>query len=198
MKKLLLTPDSKLNLFLLGVFTASLFLMILHNAYLLFIALILFIYFIIIVSLHFKAKKEAKTPLLKLKRTKEQKAFAKLKKRRLIEAEKKHEIINNQIAYIQTLWPLSKEQQKTFITFIEKRAYSDLYTKMTASLLPQLIKMIDACLAQNKKGCKRDVTKRINELVAIMKEEIKRKKSQKVEDFETITQVYDHLLNTLK
>ena len=69
---------------------------------------------------------------------------------------------------------------------------------MTASLLPQLIKMIDVCLEQNKVGCKRDVSRRINELVAIMKDEIKRKKSQKVEDFETMSQVYDHLIDELK
>lgn len=121
-----------------------------------------------------------------------------MKKKKLIEAEKKHEIINNQFAYIQEAWKLSTSQSKIFIDFIQKRAYSELYSKMTASLLPQLIKMIDKCLEQEKVGCKREISRRINELVTVMKEEIKRKKSEKVEDFETTKDVYDHLIAELK
>lgn len=198
MKRDFLAPNSKPNFFLLGIFAASLAFVMLSQTTLFVVALLLFIYFIVILSLHFKNKKMNKIPRLQIRKTKAQKALAKIKKKRLQEAEKKHEIINNQVAYIQAAWKLSIDQQKSFVTFIEKRAYSDLYTKMTASLLPQLIKMIDACLAQHKTGCKRDVTRRINELVVIMKEEIKRKKSKKVEDFETMTQVYDHLINALK
>jgi hypothetical protein len=162
------------------------------------LSLALFIYLTVVVSLYFKKKKEKKIPRLQFRKTKEQKQLAKIKKKRLIQAEKKHEMINNQFVYIQNIWNLSRDQQKTFVSFIEKRAYTDLYTKMTASLLPQLIKMIDSCIEQNKKGCKRNVSRRINELVVIMKEEIKRKKSKKVEDFETISQVYDHLISELK
>ena len=186
----------KLNYVLLGVFITSLSTVFLNSSTFLILSLLLFIYFIVIVSLHFKNKKETKK--LKVKNTKEHKELTKIKKKRLIESEKKHEIINNQVAYIAEVWELSQLQEKSFVTFIEKRAYSDLYSKMTASLLPQLIKMIDACLEQNKVGCKRDVSRRINELVAIMKDEIKRKKSQKVEDFETMSQVYDHLIDELK
>jgi len=190
--------NPNLNYFLLGVFITMLSSMIVNTSTLLMLSLGLFIYFIIMLSLYFKKKKDAKIPRLRFRRTKEQKQLAKIKKKRLIQAEKKHEMINNQFTYIQNVWNLSREQQKSFVTFIEKRAYSDLYTKMTASLLPQLIKMIDLCIEQNKKGCKRNVGRRINELVTIMKEEIKRKKSQKVEDFETMSQVYDHLIDELK
>ncbi len=198
MLKRFLTPTSKTNYFLLGIFVAILIATVVGKAFLFFSAVVFFIYFTVILSLHFKNKKESKIPRLKIIKTKEHKDLVKIKKKRLYEAEKKHEIINNQFAYISGVWKLSKDQHKSFITFIEKRAYSDLYTKMTASLLPQLIKMIDACLAKKQVGCKRDVSKRINELVIIMKEEIKRKKSKKSEDFETMSQVYDHLINELK
>jgi len=190
--------NPKLNYFLLGVFITTLSAVIVNTSTLLILSLGLFIYFIIMLGLYFKKKKESKIPLLQIRKTKQQRQLAKIKKKRLIQAEKKHEMINNQFAYIQNVWMLSRDQQKSFVTFIEKRAYTDLYTKMTASLLPQLIKMIDSCIEQNKKGCKRNVTKRINELVSIMKEEIKRTKEKKTEDFETISQVYDHLIDELK
>lgn len=190
--------NPKLNYFLLGIFITTLSTILVNSSTFLIISLALFIYFIIMLSLYFKKKKDAKIPRLQFRKTREQKQLAKIKKKRLIQAEKKHEMINNQFTYIQNIWNLSREQQKTFVLFIEKRAYSDLYTKMTASLLPQIIKMIDLCIEQNKKGCKRNVSKRINELVTIMKEEIKRKKSKKIEDFETMSQVYDHLIDELK
>jgi len=190
--------NSKINYFLLGVFVTIIVTMLVNTSTLLVVTLGLFIYFIVILSLYFKKKKESKIPLLQLRKTKQQRQLAKIKKKRLNQAEKKHEMINNQFVYIQNVWKLSRDQQKSFVAFIEKRAYSDLYTKMTASLLPQLIKMIDLCIEQNKQGCKRNVSRRINELVIIMKEEIKRKKSKKIEDFETMSQVYDHLIDELK
>ena len=122
----------------------------------------------------------------------------KITRKRHIEQEKKHDAINNQIAHIQQLWDLSQDQQKTFVRFIEKRAYSDLYTKMTASLLPQLSRMIEICLEQNKSGCKRQIQKRINELVKIMKSEIAKTDARKRDDFETTSEVYDQLLHEIK
>jgi len=69
---------------------------------------------------------------------------------------------------------------------------------MTNSLLPQLIKMIEICIDQNKNGCKREVTKRINELVKIMKTEISKTKSQTKDHFETTSEVYDKLIGEIK
>jgi hypothetical protein len=190
--------NSNLNYFLLGVFITTLNTPLVDTSTFLILSLGLFIYFIIMLSLYFKKTKESKIPRLQFRKTKEQKQLAKLKKKRLIKAEKKHEMINNQFTYIQNIWVLSREQQKIFVSFIDKKAYTDLYTKMTASLLPQLIKMIDLCIEKNKKGCKRDVNRRINELIVIMKDEINRKRDKKIEDFESVSQVYDHLINELK
>ena len=183
----------KLNYFLLGVFVASLFALLFENLFFIILAIILFAYFIVVLSLHFR-----KEPKLKTKKTKEQISLDKLKKARQKEDEKKHDIINNQVAYISQIWDLSQKQEKVFYTFIQKRAYSTLYSKMTASLLPQLTKMIEECLERDKKGCKREVSSRINELVLVMKEEISRKKVQKKENFETMRDVYDHLLLEVK
>ncbi|HHD77396.1 MAG TPA: hypothetical protein ENK97_01245, partial [Campylobacteraceae bacterium] len=149
--------DTRLNYFLAGIFTAALFLPFMDGVVALSIALLLFIYLTVVVSLHFRKKKNEKRNRLTLKKNKEHKVFEKITKKRAVEKERKHETINNQVARIQELWDLSQDQQKTFVRFIEKRAYTDLYTKMTASLLPQLIKMIEICLEQNKTGCKREV-----------------------------------------
>ncbi len=189
---------SNLNFFLFGLFVASLGAIMLDYIVFFLIIFLLFAYFLVILALYFKNKKTPNLPKLKIKNTKEHKELIKIKKKRLIEAEKKHDIINNQFAYIAEAWKLSIAQEKTFVTFIKTRAYSELFSKMTASLLPQLIKMIDKCLETKKSGCKREISRRINELVEIMKEEIKRKKSKKVEDFETTKDVYDHLIGELK
>lgn len=181
-----------LQFFLLGVFVTSLFSLLFENLFFMGLSIALFIYFVVIVSLHFRKKKK---PTIKVKRTKEYKAIEKLKASRAKEAMQKHDFITNQVAYIQEIWTLSQVQEKTFSTFIEKKAYSELYTKMTASLLPQLTKMIEECIKRDMIGCKRDVSMRINELVYVMKAEIKRKKSKKKENFETMRNVYDHLLS---
>lgn len=187
----------RLHHFLFGIFVASLLSFFFENVFFAILSVLLFIYFIVVVSVHFRKKKlEKKT--LKVKMTKEQKAIAKLKHARSKEAEKKHDFITNQVAYIASIWELSQMQEKTFASFIEKKAYSDLYTKMTASLLPQLTRMIEECLERDMVGCKRDVSSRLNELVFVMKEEIKRKKKMKKENFETMRDVYDHLLSEVK
>jgi ABC-type transport system involved in cytochrome bd biosynthesis fused ATPase/permease subunit len=189
--------DTRLNYFLAGIFTAALFLPFMDGVVALSIALLLFIYLTVVVSLHFRKKKNEKRNRLTLKKNKEHKVFEKITKKRAVEKERKHETINNQVARIQELWDLSQDQQKTFVRFIEKRAYTDLYTKMTASLLPQLIKMIEICLEQNKTGCKREVQRRINELTKIMKTEINRVSAKKKDDFETTSEVYDKLLQEI-
>jgi Ca2+/Na+ antiporter len=189
---------TKMNYFLFGAFIALIFAMFASTLLLSAVAFTLFIYLLIVLSLYFKNKKDAKESILKIKKTKEQKALTKIKKKRIKEAKRKHNTIHNQIAYIAEIWELNQGQKKSFINFIEKKAYSDLYSKMTASLLPQLIKMINKCIEQKKVGCKRDVNRRINELVFIMRDEVKRKKSEKVEDFKTLSEVYDHLIDEIK
>ncbi len=187
--------DTRLNYFLFGVFVAAIVLPFVDGIVSLSLAVLLLIYMIVVVSLHFKRKKDQRKNRLKIKKTKEHRFIEKLNKKRQIEQHQKHDNINNQVAHIQELWDLSKDQQRTFVNFIEKRAYTDLYTKMTNSLLPQLIKMIEICIEQHKKGCKREVQRRINELTKIMKAEISRTQAKKKDDFETTSEVYDQLLH---
>jgi len=187
--------DTRLNYFLFGVFVAAVILPFVDGIVSLSLAVLLLIYMIVIVSLHFKRKKEQRKNRLKIKKTKEHRFIEKINKKRRLEQHQKHDTINNQVAHIQELWDLSKDQQRTFVNFIEKRAYTDLYTKMTNSLLPQLIKMIEICIEQHKKGCKREVQRRINELTKIMKTEISRTQAKKKDDFETTSEVYDQLLH---
>jgi len=187
--------DTRLNYFLFGVFVAAVILPFMDGIVSLSLAVLLLIYMIVVVSLHFKRKKDQRKNRLKIKKTKEHRFIAKINKKRQVEQHQKHDTINNQVAHIQELWDLSKDQQRTFVNFIEKRAYTDLYTKMTNSLLPQLIRMIEICIEQHKKGCKREVQRRINELTKIMKAEISRTQAKKKDDFETTSEVYDQLLH---
>ena len=122
------------------------------------------------------------------------KALEKIKKKRHKEDTKKHKHINDQIAYINEVWGYSKEQEKTIEKFIKERAYSEMYNKLTASLFPQIITLIDNCNARGQKGCKREVSKRLRVLTDLMKTELKKKKSQSSESFETTLEVYDQLL----
>ena len=186
----------RIHYFLLGVFVTSLLALWFDTLLFMALSIGLFVYFIIMISLYYKKKKEK--PWVKKAQTKEQKAVQKLNLSRAKEAAKKHDFIHDQVAYIASIWQLSQMQEKTFATFIEKKAYSELYTKMTASLLPQLTRMIEECLERDMVGCKRDVSSRLNELVAVMKAEIRRKKSRKKENFETMRDVYDHLIEEVK
>ena len=126
------------------------------------------------------------------------KALEKIKKKREKTNHTKHIHINDQIAYIGEYWGYTKEQEKIIEKFVEKRAYSKIYNKLTASLFPQIITLIDNCNARGQKGCKRDVSKRIRDLTDIMKEALKKKKSQNSESFETTLEVYDRLLKEIK
>ena len=190
--------DTRLTYFLFGIFVASIILPFLDGIVSLSLSVGLFIYLTIVLSLYFKRRKDRKASKLTIKRSKEHKALEKIAKQRETEKSHKHDNINNQVATIQNMWELSKHQQKIFKDFIQKRAYSDLYTKMTNSLLPQLIKMIQICIEQEKNGCKREVTKRINNLVKIMKNEISKTKNATKDQFETTSEVYDQLLHEIK
>lgn len=126
------------------------------------------------------------------------KALEKIKEKREKTNHTKHIHINDQIAYIEEYWGYTKEQEKIIEKFVEKRAYSEIYNKLTASLFPQIITLIDNCNARGQKGCKREVSKRIRDLTDSMKEELKKRKSQNNESFETTLEVYDHLIKEIK
>ena len=125
------------------------------------------------------------------------KAFKKIekieKKRDKLEADKHHHI-NDQISYIETKWGYNQEQKRIIDRLLQERAYTQIYHRLSASLLPQLIMLVDQCNQKEQKGCKREVTKRIRELTLLMKKELQRKKSEQQEGFETTLEVYDHLL----
>ena len=126
------------------------------------------------------------------------KEIEKLKKKRIKIENSKHKYINDQILYIAQMWGYTKEQDKIISKFIEKRAYSKVYNKLTASLLPQMIILIDNCNARQQKGCKREVSKSLRELIEVMKVELKNKKYTNDEDFDTSLDVYNQLLLELK
>ncbi len=126
------------------------------------------------------------------------KALEKIKKKRHKIESKKHKHINDQIAYIAEVWGYTKEQDRVIEKFIEERAYSEMYNKLTASLFPQIITLIDNCNARGQKGCKREVSKRLRELTSLMKEELQKKKSRSSESFEITLEVYDQLLSGMK
>ncbi len=65
---------------------------------------------------------------------------------------------------------------------------------MTASLLPQLILLIEECNAQKQKGCKAEVNSRLRALIVLMKEELKNSQENKKESFETTLEVIDYLV----
>jgi hypothetical protein len=122
------------------------------------------------------------------------KELEKLKKKRLKIENNKHKLINDQINYISQKWGYTKEQEKIIEKFIEGRAYSEMYNKLTASLFPQMITLIDYCNERGQKGCKREVSKRLKELTLLMKEELKKKKTLKSESYETTLEVYDQII----
>ena len=127
-------------------------------------------------------------------KSKEFKELEKLKKKNTKKELAKHRFIEDQIAYIGKIWGYNKTQESITTKFIEQRAYGKIYTKLTASLLPQLILLIEECNTQNKKGCKSEVNTRLRELIAIMKEELKNSKHQKKESFDTTLEVFDYLV----
>ncbi len=119
----------------------------------------------------------------------------KIQKKRDKIAVDKHHHINDQIAYIETKWGYNQEQKRIIDRLLQERAYTQIYHRLSASLLPQLIMLVDQCNQKEQKGCKREVTRRIRELTLLMKKELQRKKSERQEGFETTLEVYDHLLH---
>lgn len=148
---------------------------------------------IVILYLIWSFKKEGYRP-----KSKTYKVLEKIKQKREKTNQTKHIHINDQIKYIEEYWGYTQEQEKIIEKFVEKRAYSEIYNKLTASLFPQIITLIDNCNARGKKGCKREVSKRIRDITNIMKEELKKKKSQSTDSFETTLEVYDRLIREVK
>ena len=126
------------------------------------------------------------------------KELKRAKKRQMKIEEKKHCYLDDQLAYIREQWGYTKTQEKVVTDFLEKRAYSSIYNKLSASLLPQMIEMIENCLVQEKKGCKREVSSRLRSLITLMKEELKKRKRGKKESFEITMDVYDSLMEEVK
>lgn len=122
------------------------------------------------------------------------KEMQKIRKKQERIAEDKHHHINDQIDYIESRWGYTQEQKRVIDRFLRQRAYTQMYNRLSASLLPQLIALVDHCNQREQKGCKREVSRRIRELTLLMKEELRRKKSQSEESFEVTLEVYDHLL----
>lgn len=122
------------------------------------------------------------------------KELEKIKKKRAKKAQVQHKHIGDQINYIAHHWGYTKEQAKIIEKFIDGKKYGDLYNRLTASLLPQMITLIDKCNEKNQKGCKREVSKRLRELTKLMKTELKNQNAQKSENLEITFEVYDHLL----
>jgi hypothetical protein len=108
----------------------------------------------------------------------------------------KHHHINDQIEYIDRVWGYTKEQHRVIDRFLEQRAYSQIYNRLSASLLPQLITVIELCIERDRKGCRREVSKRIKEISILMKDELSKKKSQTQESFETSVEVFDRLVSS--
>jgi len=102
------------------------------------------------------------------------KTLEKIEKKRAKIDKNKHLHIHDQISYIERKWGYTKEQTSVIERFIQQRAYSDSYNRLTASLLPQLIALIDHCNAREKRGCKREVGRRLRELIDLMKTELKK------------------------
>jgi len=126
------------------------------------------------------------------------KALKKMQEKHEKRAQVKHHHINDQIRYIESEWGYTKEQKRIMDRFLEQRAYTAMYNRLSASLLPQLITLIDQCNVRGQKGCKREVSRRIREMTLLMKNELKRQKFQSTESFETTLEVYDRLLRESK
>jgi hypothetical protein len=127
-------------------------------------------------------------------RSKAFKELQKMRKKQERAASDKHAHINDQIDYIDIHWGYTQQQRRTIERFLEARAYTEMYNRLSASLLPQLIALVDQCNRQSRKGCKREVSRRIRELTLLMKEELERNRSRSREGFEVTLEVYDHLL----
>lgn len=75
------------------------------------------------------------------------KELDKVKRKHIKIADNKHKHIND----IEETWGYTKEQDYIIGKVIEKRAYGYMYNKLSASLFPQIIALIDMCNAKTKR-----------------------------------------------
>jgi len=126
------------------------------------------------------------------------KELEKIKKKRKKTENKKHKLITQQLNYIQKNWGYTKAQTKTVEQLLELKAYKSIYQKLTISILPQLIELIDNCHQKEQKGCKQSVNRKINELTSILKDAIKKDKEYKKENYEISLEVLEKLMKEVK
>lgn len=181
----------KLFWFIIGLFIASILSILYRELIVWSILLSAIILFVITFRLIQRRKFTTQTFIPRSKHFKE---MQKIQKKRQKSNQDKHNIISDQINYIEVHWGCTKSQKKVIESFLDQRAYINTYNKLNGSLLPQLNTMIDQCLKQEQKGCKRAVTKRIREMVELMREELKKHKIEEKDRLETTMKVYDHLL----
>ena len=131
-------------------------------------------------------------------KSQEYKELEKIKRKREKEDDKKHKKISDQFMYIQFHWGYTKTQSRIIQKALEERAYRSIYRKLTISILPQLIELIDICNKKEKKGCKQDINKRLNELTSLLKNALKQQKEQAKEEYEISLEVLDRLFKEFK
>jgi len=180
-------------LFFLAIFLTSIIGLIEQRALLWILTLSLIAMLYMVWEKTFKKEKQKFKP-----KSNDFKELEKIKKNRIKIEDKKYHYINDQIDYIREKWGYTKVQDKIVSDFLEKRAYDTMYNKFSASLLPNMILLIENCILQEKKGCKYEVSSRLRELTSLMKEEIKKQKRESKENFEISIEVYDYLLEELK
>ena len=126
-------------------------------------------------------------------KSKEFKEIEKLKKKKEQIEIDKHKTISDQLEYINLNWEYNKTQSQIVDRFLILKAYKNRYNSLNASILPQIIKLIDSCNEKKRVGCKRDVSKRVNELIKLLKDEIIFIKKDKKDDFDITLEVFDRL-----
>lgn len=125
------------------------------------------------------------------------KILEKIKKNREKIEQKKEKYLLDQIHYIESMWGYTDTQSKVIEKAIEDKGYLACYDTLSAALLPQVIVLIDICNEKGKKGCQREVSKRIKEFVTLLKEQTQQKRNKENEVFEITLDVYDQLLKEL-
>jgi len=130
--------------------------------------------------------------------TKDIKELKKIQKRKLKKQKLEQKLIKEQLEFIEKNWGYTKEQKIVVEEFLSKKAYIKLYNKLTISILPNLTKLIKQCNKKEKKGCKREVNRRLKELISILKNELKTQKNIINEDFDITKKVYDYLVKEVK
>lgn len=181
----------KLFWFLLGVFVTS-------TLSLVYLQLMLWseifsVVLLLIISWKLLSIQKA-TQQIFIPQSKHYKYMQKIEKKRQKSDNDKYHYISDQIKYIESHWGYNRTQKRVIETFLAQQAYLNSYNRLNGSLLPQLIAMIEQCLKQEQRSCKRAVSKRIREMIELMKKELEKHNEQSREKLETTIEVYDHLL----